>query len=543
MRRSLPELPEARKARFVAQHGLPAYDAGILTSDRELADYFEACLQTFPHPKPVSNWIMGALLALLNAQGVSIGQAPIPAAALAGLLQLVDTGAISAKTAKTVFDEMAASGKSAQAIVAAKGLSQISDTGAIETVIQNVLAGNPKEVESYRGGKTKLMGFFVGEVMKATRGQANPKTVNELSGSCLEIRTVSKRDRILPGPLAGGGNSLDGSPPKRRSACFSGSYGRGGLKKFDRILNTLVGDHMKKLKTAVLSVLLLALSTSVFAAAKTATVAIVPFKVNAEKDMSFLRDGVYDMLSTRLTKEGEVEVLNRQTVEKALPAHRGPLTEAAGRELGRKLAADYVLFGSLTVLGNSISLDAKMVDVAGAKPTMSFFEQSEDAGGIISRINAMAADVNEKMFGRTTATAQPAPAAAAAPNPNPRQRNPHRRTRSPIPRKCSSSRPGSAGDRGLRSPHPRKARVSFRPSSGKAPPTSWPSTGSPWGMWTATGKSKRSSSPRTRSSSTATSSSASTKSPNMRKAARVSTSASMWPTSTATASPKSSSPA
>jgi aspartyl-tRNA(Asn)/glutamyl-tRNA(Gln) amidotransferase subunit B len=186
VRRSLPELPEARKARFVAQHGLPAYDAGILTSDRELADYFEACLQTFPHPKPVSNWIMGALLALLNAQGLSIGQAPIPAAALAGLLKLVETGAISAKTAKTVFDEMAASGKSAQVIVAEKGLSQISDTGAIETVIQNVLAGNPKEVEAYRGGKTKLMGFFVGEVMKATRGQANPKAVNELLKKTLE---------------------------------------------------------------------------------------------------------------------------------------------------------------------------------------------------------------------------------------------------------------------------------------------------------------------------------------------------------------------
>ena len=111
VRRSLPELPEARKARFVAQHGLPAYDAGILTSDRELADYFEGCLQSFPHPKPVSNWIMGALLALLNARGSPSGSAPIPAAALAGLLQLVDTGAISAKTAKTVFDEMAASGE------------------------------------------------------------------------------------------------------------------------------------------------------------------------------------------------------------------------------------------------------------------------------------------------------------------------------------------------------------------------------------------------------------------------------------------------
>ena len=172
---------------------------------------------------------------------------------------------------------------------------------------------------------------------------------------------------------------------------------------------------MKKLKIAVLSVLLVVLSTSVFAAAKTVTVAIVPFKVNAEKDMSFLRDGVYDMLSSRLTKEGEVEVMGRQTVEKALPATAGPLTEAAGRELGRKLAADYVLFGSLTVLGKGISLDAKMVDVAGAKPTMSFFEQSEDAGGIIARISAMAAAVNEKMFGRTTASAQPAPAAAPQP--------------------------------------------------------------------------------------------------------------------------------
>jgi TolB-like protein len=169
---------------------------------------------------------------------------------------------------------------------------------------------------------------------------------------------------------------------------------------------------MNKFKTAFIAVLLTIMPISVFAAAK--TVAIVPFKVNAEKDMSFLRDGVYDMLSTRLAKEGEVEVLNRQTVEKALPSTVGPLTEAAGREIGRKLPADYVLFGSLTVLGNSISLDAKVVDVAGAKPSMSFFEQSEDAGGIISRINAMAAAVNEKMFGRTAAAAQPAPAPAAA---------------------------------------------------------------------------------------------------------------------------------
>jgi aspartyl-tRNA(Asn)/glutamyl-tRNA(Gln) amidotransferase subunit B len=179
-RKSLPELPDDRRARFVQQFGLPAYDAGVLTSDRELADYFEGCLADFPQPKPVSNWIMGPLLGLLNAKGVPADQSPIPAVELAALLKLVENGAISAKIAKTVFDEMAASGKTAAAIVAERGLSQINDTGAIETVIQEVLDRNPKELAAFRGGKTKLMGFFVGEVMKATRGQANPKTVNEI---------------------------------------------------------------------------------------------------------------------------------------------------------------------------------------------------------------------------------------------------------------------------------------------------------------------------------------------------------------------------
>jgi len=180
VQRSLPELPDARRARFIEQYGLPDYDAGVLTSDRELADYFEACLKAFPQSKLVSNWIMGPLLGLLNAAGIPIDQAPISAGGLAGLLKLVDSGAISVKTAKNVFDEMAASGKTAAAIVAEKGLSQISDMDAIEAVVQDVLDRNSKEVEAYRGGKTKLMGFFVGEVMKATRGQANPKAVNEL---------------------------------------------------------------------------------------------------------------------------------------------------------------------------------------------------------------------------------------------------------------------------------------------------------------------------------------------------------------------------
>jgi aspartyl-tRNA(Asn)/glutamyl-tRNA(Gln) amidotransferase subunit B len=186
VRRSLPELPDARRSRFIDQYGLPAYDAGVLTMERELADYFEECLAVFPQPKPVSNWIMGSLLGLLNARDIMIDQSPIPAAGLAELLKLVEEGAISGRSAKTVFDEMAASGKTARAIVQEKGLAQISDALAIESVVHEVLAQNPAEVGAYRGGKTKLMGFFVGEVMKATRGQANPKTVNELLKKSLD---------------------------------------------------------------------------------------------------------------------------------------------------------------------------------------------------------------------------------------------------------------------------------------------------------------------------------------------------------------------
>jgi TolB-like protein len=152
------------------------------------------------------------------------------------------------------------------------------------------------------------------------------------------------------------------------------------------------------------------------AAAAAKTVAIVPFKVNADKDMGFLRDGVYDMLSSRLLKAGEVEVMSRAAVEKALPPAPGVTTESAAREFGKKLGADFVLFGSITALGNSLSLDSKMVDVAGAKPTVSFFDQSEDAGAIITKINTMAADINARMFDQAPASkaAAGAPAAAAA---------------------------------------------------------------------------------------------------------------------------------
>ena len=186
VRKSLPELPAEKKRRFVTEYELPSYDAEILTSDRDLAKYFENCLQGFNQPKSVSNWIMGSLLGLLNAEGKSIDQSPISAPDLAQLLKLIDDGTISGKIAKTVFDEMAKTGKHPQQIVEEKGLVQISDSSAIEDIIAKVLAGCPAEIEAYRKGKTKLLGFFVGQVMKETRGKANPKMVNEILKRYLE---------------------------------------------------------------------------------------------------------------------------------------------------------------------------------------------------------------------------------------------------------------------------------------------------------------------------------------------------------------------
>ena len=183
---SLPELPADKKQRFSADYGLPSYDADILTSDRDLADYFEACLQDFNQPKAVSNWIMGSLLGLLNAKGKSIDHAPISASDLAELLKLVDDGTISGKIAKSVFDEMAKSGKSARQIVAEQRLVQISDSSAIDDIVSRILAASPAEVQAYKSGKTKLLGFFVGQVMRETRGQANPKMVNEILKKRLE---------------------------------------------------------------------------------------------------------------------------------------------------------------------------------------------------------------------------------------------------------------------------------------------------------------------------------------------------------------------
>jgi aspartyl-tRNA(Asn)/glutamyl-tRNA(Gln) amidotransferase subunit B len=180
LRQSLPELPDARRRRYTADFGLPDYDAEVLTGARELADYFEACVAAGAAAKPAANWIMGHLLGLLKAENRDFDQIPVPAPALAELLRLMDEGTISGKIAKTVFDEMAASGKTAAAIVAEKGLVQISDAGEISAIVDRILAANAGQVEAYRSGKTKIFGFFVGQVMKETRGKANPQVVNDL---------------------------------------------------------------------------------------------------------------------------------------------------------------------------------------------------------------------------------------------------------------------------------------------------------------------------------------------------------------------------
>lgn len=179
-RRELPELPEQRQQRFMAELGLPPYDAEVLTANRGLADYFEAGVAAGGNAKSVGNWIMGEITRALNDSGTSIETCPVSPPQLAELLKLIDNGTISGKIAKTVFDEMWISGKTPQTIVEEQGLVQVSDSGAIEGIIDEIMAANAGQVEEYRGGKEKVFGFFVGQVMKASRGKANPSVVNEL---------------------------------------------------------------------------------------------------------------------------------------------------------------------------------------------------------------------------------------------------------------------------------------------------------------------------------------------------------------------------
>ncbi len=180
IRSSLPELPEARHKRFIDEYKIPHYDAEVLTASKEVADYFEDCLKHYDKPKTVSNWIMTELLRELKGEDEGIKTFQVTPGKLSELLKLIDDGTISGKIAKEVFNEMVSTNKRAGEIVAEKGVKQISDLSEIEEVISLIIENNPDEVSRYRAGQEKLIGFFVGEAMKATRGKANPKLVNEV---------------------------------------------------------------------------------------------------------------------------------------------------------------------------------------------------------------------------------------------------------------------------------------------------------------------------------------------------------------------------
>ena len=180
IKKSLPELPLVRADRFIQDYKLSEYDAFTLTQERELADYFERATVIGKNAKTAANWVMTDLTRELNESKKSIAQSPLTAENLGGMILLIDDGTISGKIAKTVFAEMWASGKTAAEIVKEKGLTQITDTGAIEAIIDDVIAKHPTEVEAYRGGKEKLFGFFVGQAMKASKGQASPEILNGL---------------------------------------------------------------------------------------------------------------------------------------------------------------------------------------------------------------------------------------------------------------------------------------------------------------------------------------------------------------------------
>ncbi|GIO34193.1 MULTISPECIES: Asp-tRNA(Asn)/Glu-tRNA(Gln) amidotransferase subunit GatB [Paenibacillus] len=180
IRESIPELPDARKARYTNEYGLPSYDAEVITSSKPIADLFEDSLKYTKDAKSVSNWIMGELLGYLNANNLEFSEVKMTGQGLGEMIGLIDKGTISTKIAKTVFKEMLESGKLPQQIVEEKGLVQISDEGAIKSIVEQVVAANPQSVEDYRAGKQKAIGFLVGQVMKESRGKANPAIVNKL---------------------------------------------------------------------------------------------------------------------------------------------------------------------------------------------------------------------------------------------------------------------------------------------------------------------------------------------------------------------------
>jgi aspartyl-tRNA(Asn)/glutamyl-tRNA(Gln) amidotransferase subunit B len=185
LKATLPELPDQKKARFIGDYGLSPYDASVLVAERETAEFFET-VANGRDPKLAANWVMSELFGRLNKAGIALADSPVTPQALGGLIDLIADDTISGRIAKDVFDEMVETGKDAAAIVEAKGLKQITDTGAIEDVVARIVAANPDNVAQYKGGNAKVIGWFVGQVMKETQGKANPKLVNELLRKKLE---------------------------------------------------------------------------------------------------------------------------------------------------------------------------------------------------------------------------------------------------------------------------------------------------------------------------------------------------------------------
>jgi aspartyl-tRNA(Asn)/glutamyl-tRNA(Gln) amidotransferase subunit B len=180
-RKTLPELPLERKERFIVALGLPEYDAEVLTSSRELADYFETALNVYPQAKKLSNWMMTELMRELKGEeGIDIAGCPISPENLGGLLDMIDRGTISGKIAKSVFMDMMATGKDAATLVKEKNLVQVSDESELLSIVREIIQANPEQAEGFRAGKTKLMGYFVGQLMQKTKGRANPKLANQL---------------------------------------------------------------------------------------------------------------------------------------------------------------------------------------------------------------------------------------------------------------------------------------------------------------------------------------------------------------------------
>ena len=185
-RKSLPELPDARRSRLEKEYGLSSYDAGIITGTRQMAEYFDAVIAAGADAKSAANWIMGDLAKNLNAEGLSIEKSPVDAKRLGEMILLIEKGTISGKIAKKVFQEMWGSPDSPDEIVKKKGLVQITDTKEIEAIVDSVIGANPKAVEEYKGGKKKAIGALVGQVMKQSKGKANPQMVNELLAKKLD---------------------------------------------------------------------------------------------------------------------------------------------------------------------------------------------------------------------------------------------------------------------------------------------------------------------------------------------------------------------